>query len=183
MAKAILVSVLFMILSRAYAAPESIFADVCVYGGGSGGVTAAIQAARMGKSVVLVSQIPHLGGMTTSGLGFSDIGSVQALGGISREFYHRIYLHYQQGSAWTHQKQGDFKNVGQVAPAFIISNELATVFEPGVAERLFTEMLREAGVRVCIARLDREHGVTKEGTKITGIRAENGQEFQAKMSM
>ena len=137
----------FMTTTPVFSAPEKIVADVCVYGGVSGGVTAAIQAARMGKTTVLVSPTPHLGGMTTSGLGFTDFGNEHALGGISREFYHRIYLHYRQDAAWTWEKQGDFKNIGQGAAAFIAEKELATVFEPSIAEKILNEMLREAGVR------------------------------------
>ena len=70
-------------------------ADVIVYGDASGGVTAAVQASRMGKSVILVSQYGHLGGLTSSGLGWTDLGNDAILGGLSREFYHRAYLHYQ----------------------------------------------------------------------------------------
>ena len=49
--------------------------DVCVYGGTAGGVAAAIQAARMGKSVVLIEPSKHIGGLTSGGLGFTDCGS------------------------------------------------------------------------------------------------------------
>ena len=78
-------------------------ADVVVYGDAAVGVSAAVQAARMGKSVILVSQYGHLGGMTSSGLGWTDIGNSKILGGISREFYHRVYLHYQKEDAWVQQ--------------------------------------------------------------------------------
>jgi len=170
-----------MTTPQVFSAPEKIVADVCVYGGVSGGVTAAIQAARMGKSTVLLTPTKHLGGMTTSGLGFTDFGNEHTLGGISRELYHRIYLHYRDAAAWTWEKQDAFQNKGQGAAAFIESKELATVFEPSVAERLLNEMLHEAGARVIVARLDREHGVTKEGARITAIRTENGQEIHAKV--
>jgi ribulose 1,5-bisphosphate synthetase/thiazole synthase len=82
-------------------AEDKVFeADVVVYGDASGGVTTAVQAARMGKSVILVSQYGHLGGMTSSGLGWSDLGNPAILGGLSREFYHKVYLHYQNDTAW-----------------------------------------------------------------------------------
>lgn len=71
-------------------------ADVVVYSDASGGVSAAVQAARMNKSVILVSQYGHLGGLTSSGLGWSDIGNDAILGGLSRDFYHAVYLHYQK---------------------------------------------------------------------------------------
>ena len=160
---------------------EGMVFDICVYGGVSGGVTAAIQAARMGKSVVLISVTHHLGGMTTSGLGWTDFGNENVLGGISREFYHRLYLHYCKGPAWIWENQNEFNNAGQGAEAFIHSKELATVFEPGVAERILNEMLHEAGVCVVVARLDREQGVTRKGAEVMAIRTETGQEFRAKM--
>ena len=64
--------------------------DIVVYGGTSAGVTAALQAARMQKSVILVCPENHLGGMTTSGLGWTDSGEKKAIGGIAREFYQRL---------------------------------------------------------------------------------------------
>jgi len=69
-------------------------ADVVVYGGTCGGVIAAAQAARMGKSVVLIEPGQHLGGLTSGGLGATDIGKKGAIGGMSKGFYHLIYRHY-----------------------------------------------------------------------------------------
>jgi hypothetical protein len=68
--------------------PPTIETDVCVYGGTSGGVTAAIQAARMGKRAVLVEFGTHVGGLTTGGLSATDGGS--AAGGLAKEFYGRV---------------------------------------------------------------------------------------------
>jgi succinate dehydrogenase/fumarate reductase flavoprotein subunit len=84
--------------------------DVVVYGDTSGGVTAAVQAARMGKRVILVSPFGHLGGMTASGLGWTDIGNTAILGGLSREFYHRVYQVYQGDAAWNHEARATFHN-------------------------------------------------------------------------
>jgi len=161
--------------------PDSSRADICVYGSTSGAITAAVQAARMGKSVILLSPTKHLGGMSVSGLGFTDFGNEHALGGLSREFYHRLYLHYQDDSAWVWEKRAEFKGKGQGAPAFIAGKELATVFEPSVAGKIFHEMLEEAGVRVVIGRIDREKGVTKEDARINSIRLEGGRLLGAKM--
>ena len=61
-----------------------------VYGGTSAGVAAAVQAAQMGKSVVLIGPDNHLGGLTSGGLGSTDIGNKEAIGGMAREFYHRV---------------------------------------------------------------------------------------------
>ena len=64
--------------------------DIVVYGGTSAGVSAAIQSSRLGKSVVLIEPTKRIGGLTTGGLGQTDIGNKQAIGGISREFYQNI---------------------------------------------------------------------------------------------
>src|SRR6476469_5784357 len=74
--------------------------DVVVYGGTSAGVAAAVEAARAGKSVVLVEPGKHLGGLTSGGLGWTDLGNPDIVGGISREFYHRLWQHYQRDDAW-----------------------------------------------------------------------------------
>ena len=75
------------------AAAEVIEAEVCVYGGTAGGVAAAVQTARRGKSSVIAEFGNHLGGLTSGGLGATDIGNKAAIGGIAREFYHRVALH------------------------------------------------------------------------------------------
>ena len=152
-----------------------------VYGDASGGVTAAIQAARMKKKVVLVSQYGHLGGMTSSGLGWTDIGNTAILGGLSREFYHRLYLHYQKDEAWTHQPRDTFRNKGQGAPALNPKTQLASTFEPKVAEAVFDAMVEEAGVTVVRGRLDLKKGVEKSGKRITAIRLEDGTVLRGRM--
>src|SRR5882724_6088465 len=117
------VSLLLFPISRSIAV-EQINFDVCVYGGTSEGVVAAVQAARMGKSVALVALNNHLGGMTSSGLGWTDIGHVgdAYIQGVSREFYSRIGQKYGTGTK--------------------------TTFEPHVAETVFNEMAQQAGVSV-----------------------------------
>jgi len=149
-------------------------ADVVVYGDASGGVTAAVQAARMGKKVILISQYGHLGGMTSSGLGWTDIGNTDILGGLSHEFYHRVYQHYQEDAAWTHEARAGFKNAGQGTPALNPKTELASTFEPKVAEAVFEAMIKEAGVEVIKGRLDLAKEVEKSGARITAIRLEGG---------
>src|SRR5665811_376474 len=70
-------------------------ADVIIYGGTSSAVSAAVEISRMGKSVIIVSPDKHLGGLSSSGLGFTDTGNKTVIGGIAREFYQLIYQHYQ----------------------------------------------------------------------------------------
>jgi FAD-dependent oxidoreductase family protein len=126
--------------------------DIVVYGGTSAGVAAAVQAVRMGKSVVLIEPGRHLGGLTTGGLGATDIGNKEAIGGIAREFYRRLGRHYGTAEAWT--------------------------FEPHVAETVLGAMLKEARVPVVLGeRLDLEQGVRKEGGRIAAIVMESGRPF------
>src|SRR6185437_12393294 len=65
---------------------EVIEADVCAYGGTCAGVAAAVQATRMGRTTIIVEPGRHLGGLSSGGLGATDIGNKAAIGGISREF-------------------------------------------------------------------------------------------------
>ncbi|MFH1266038.1 MAG: FAD-dependent oxidoreductase, partial [Planctomycetota bacterium] len=82
--------------------------DVVVYGGTSAGVAAAVQVARMGKTVVLIEPGRHLGGLSSGGLGATDIGNKAAIGGLAREFYQRIHKHYQQPSAWRQETLAEY---------------------------------------------------------------------------
>src|SRR5689334_1746679 len=84
-------------------------ADIVVYGGTSSGIIAAIQAKRMGKSVVLIEPSNHLGGLTTGGLGATDIGNKSAIGGLARDFYHRVWQHYQNDAAWTRETREQYE--------------------------------------------------------------------------
>ena len=88
-------------------------ADVVVYGGTSAAVIAAVEVAQSGKSVILVSPDVHLGGLTAGGLGWTDTGKKEAIGGLSRNFYHRIWQYYNKDEAWIWQKREDYGNRGQ----------------------------------------------------------------------
>ena len=138
----------------------------------------------MGQFVILVAPTGHLGGMTSSGLGWTDIGNDKILGGLSREFYHRVYQHYQQDEAWTQQERGIYAEMkGQGVPAFNKENELASVFEPKVAEAVFDAMAAEAGFKIIHGRLDLEDGVMKLGRRMTSIRLEDDTTIQGRMSI
>ncbi len=178
----VLVAVLLLGIGQsAVRAWEVTEADICVYGGASGAVTAAVQAARMGKSVVLVTPVAHLGGLTSSGLGWTDLGNNAILGGLSREFYHRVYLHYQNDAAWTVQTRSQFGNNGQGGPAFNDATKIASVFEPKVAEGIFDQMIQDHGVPLIHGRMLLEGGVVMDGQRIVAMRLENGREIRAKV--
>jgi hypothetical protein len=157
--------------------------DICVYGGTSAGIVAAVQARRMGKSVILVEAGTHAGGLTTGGLGATDIGNKAAIGGLAREFYHRIAAHYSQAAAWTREESsGYFTRHGssQTQAADLVStNATMWTFEPHVAAQVYREMLAEAGIEMRLQQ--RLAAVEKPGARITEIRMDNGNIFRAKM--
>ncbi len=94
-------------------------ADVIIYGGTSAAIIAAVQVKKMGKSVIVVSPDTHLGGLSSGGLGFTDTGNKEVIGGLSREFYQRLYQYYQNNSTWQWQKKEEYGNKGQGTPAIM----------------------------------------------------------------
>jgi len=138
--------------SGALAAGQSY--DVVVYGATASGVAAAVAAGRQGARVALVEPGTHLGGMVSGGLGHTDTGRKETIGGLSLEFFKRVGRHYGQPITWD--------------------------FEPHVAEDVFKAMAREAKVNVVYNSRLREHGaVRKQGSRIASIRMENGDVFSA----
>ena len=101
---------------------QSSSVDICIYGGSSAGVMAAYTAKKMGKSVILIEPSNRLGGLTTGGLGQTDIGNKYAVAGLSLDFYRRIGQHYGKFEQWT--------------------------FEPHVAKELFEQYIKEANIKV-----------------------------------
>ena len=136
--------------------------DVVVFGATSGGVTAAVQAARLGKTVILVEPGKHVGGMTSGGLGWIDTKGTESVGGIAREFFHRVYTHY------TAEKidLDKFGNYGWTV-------------EPHVAEKVYRDMLAEAKVPATFEFRLAE--VKKTGSRITSIKDEKGRTYEGKM--
>lgn len=143
----------------ASAAPAAY--DLVVYGATAGGVTTAVSGARSGLKVALLEPGTHVGGMASGGLQRTDVGRREVIGGMALEFYVRAGLHYQ---------------------TMRMLHEVAWMMEAHVAERLFEDMLREAGVTVLKKhRLREKTGVKKDGTRIAEITMENGAQFQAKV--
>ena len=139
---------------RAFAADQSY--DVVVYGATASGVAAAVAAARQGARVALVEPGGHLGGMVSGGLGHTDTGKIETIGGISLEFFKLVGRQYNQTVAWD--------------------------FEPHVAEDVFRAMAREAGVKVVYDTRLREHGaVQRKNDRITGITMGSGDVFSGQV--
>lgn len=156
-----------------------ISADIVVYGGTSGGVVSAVTAARLGKSVVLIEPTGFLGGMTTGGLGATDIGNKRCIGGISREFYRRIFKYYQEPNRWTKETRDKYFKGKTVNSQ---TEDSMWTFEPHVASLVFDQMIKETSVQVVFnERLELNGGVVKSGLSISAIRMESGRVYRAKM--
>ena len=164
------------------AAAKSAEYDVVVYGGTSAGVIAAVQAKKMGKSVAIVCPDKHLGGLTSGGLGWTDTGNKAVIGGLAREFYHRVWKHYDQPQAWKWQPRAEFGNKGQGTPAIDGAERTMWIFEPHVAEQVFDDLVKEHDIPTDRDQwLDREKGVAKNGARITSITMLSGRKYAAKM--
>ena len=171
---------LFLLGTLGLRAAESY--DVVVYGGTSAGVIAAVQAKKMGKSVVIVGPDKHLGGLSSGGLGYTDSGDKSVIGGLSRNFYHRVWQYYQQPETWVHQKREDFGNKGQGTVAMDQAERTMWIFEPSIAEKVFEDYVKEFSIPVLRDEwLDRTKGVTMANGRITEIRMLSGKAFAGKM--
>lgn len=131
--------------------------DIVIYGGTAAGIIAAVQAKLMGKSTVVIEPSQRIGGLTSGGLGDTDVGMKQAIGGLSLEFYKRVARKYSQdGARW--------------------------LFEPKVALEVLEDMVAENNIEVIYGeRLDLKDAVTKQGLEIISIRMESGNLYQGKV--
>lgn len=172
----------FLSLGVSALADDPREADLCIYGGTSGAVISAVQAKRMNKSVILVSPDQHLGGVTSGGLGWTDIGNNRILGGVSREFFEKAYAHYNDDKAWDLQPRNSYRNAAQHGPAMDHANHTMSVFEPKVAEAIFDGWVKEYQIPVLKERLDRSaKGLVMDGKRIVSLRTESGRTIKAKM--
>lgn len=176
--------ILLLLSLPAFSLPAAgvIESDLCVYGGTSAGIVAAVQARRMGRTAVVVEPGRHLGGLSSGGLGATDIGNKAAIGGISREFYGRVARHYAADPAWTFETREDYfrrRRSSQTAATDPSKLETMWTFEPHVAEDLFFEFANESKAAVYLGQP--LAGVEKDGPRLTGILTVGGRVFRAKM--
>lgn len=156
--------------------------DLVVYGGTSSAVAAAIQGKEMGLNVVMVSPDLHLGGLSSGGLGWTDTGDKSIIGGLSREFYHRVWKHYQPPDAWRWEAKEHYGNKGQGTPAMDGEHRTMWIFEPHVAEAVFEEWVEEKAIPVIRDEwLDRDNGVIKQDGRIVEIVMLSGNRYRGKM--
>ena len=121
--------------------------DLCIYGGSASGVMAAYSAAQMGLDVLVIEPSERIGGLTTGGLSFTDIGNKQVVKGVALQFYRRLGEHYGNLEQW--------------------------VFEPSVAHKILLDYLDHKnidvvkGYHICDAEMD--------GTKILSLTVAGGE--------
>lgn len=150
--------------------------DVVIYGGTAAGVTAAIQLAKMGKSVALLEPTKHIGGMSVEGLGGTDIDNHKdfqnspAVGGLALEFYRRIAKAYGREEAFENALKNKVKNTNLWR------------FESKVAEKVFNDWIKEYKIEVFLGRrlAETPQAVSKKMTTTTKIRTEKGEVFKGK---
>lgn len=179
------VSLLFLLCSCQNPSSEKdsvLEADVVIYGGTSAAVTTAVQVVRMGKSAIIVSPDIHLGGLTAGGLGWTDTGNKEAIGGLSREFYHRVWKHYQNDDSWNWQERSGYGSVGLGARVTDGNKRTQWTFEPHVAEQIFEDFIAENDIKVLRDEwLNRETGVDVKNGEIVSMTMISGQKFKAKI--
>ena len=121
--------------------------DLCIYGGSASGVMAAYSAAQMGLDVLVIEPSERIGGLTTGGLSFTDIGNKQVVKGVALQFYRRLGEQYGNLEQW--------------------------VFEPSVAHKILLDYLDHKnidvvkGYHICDAEMD--------GTKILSLTVAGGE--------
>ncbi len=149
-------------------------ADLIVYGCTSSGVAAAVQASRLGLSVILVGPDKHLGGLTAGGLGWTDSGNKEVIGGLAREFYRKVKAVYDRPDTWKFENRDSSRCYKPEADAI-------WMFEPHVAEWVFEEWVVESKFKVYRDNwLDRESGVRVVNGRIQSIRMLNGEIYEGR---
>lgn len=144
--------------------------DVVIYGGTAGGVVSAIAATDSGASVIVLEPTQHIGGMLTGGLGATDKGVEAAIGGLSREFYERVYQHYQSPDAWRHETREQY--LKRAARFVNHKDRVWWGVGPSVAMKVLMQMAGEA--KVTIRAGQRLKSVSKRGARIESITTESG---------
>ena len=178
-----LILAIIPLLTAVHARAAEPVHDVVIYGGTSAGVAAAVQARKMGRSVVLIEPTNRLGGLTTGGLGQTDIGNKAAIGGLAREFYQDVRKYYSDPTSWKWQQRDQYMDSGQTRTS--VGEDAMWTFEPSAALKIYNAWVEDHGIRVVYGeRLDRESGVATTRSipwRIVTIRMESGRSFRGTM--
>ncbi len=149
--------------------------DVVVYGGTASGLVAALEVARLGRSVVILEPSQHLGGLTTGGLGATDVGNADAIGGQAREFYRRVRRYYERPEAWRQETRAEFLRRARNT----VHSDVQFAFEPHVASALFESWLLEEGLEPI--RGVELATVEKDGPRLVAVTLVDGRRYRAQM--
>ncbi|TZF84912.1 FAD-dependent oxidoreductase [Pedobacter sp. BS3] len=141
-------------------AEKEISVDICIYGGTSAGVISAYTAAKAGKKVIIIEPGARLGGLSSGGLGMTDIGNKYVVTGLALDFYRKLGAHYGNLENW--------------------------VFEPKVALGIFNDYIKKANINVVYNRqlidVKKEKRNIKEIT-VTNLDEKNGDRLKIKAKM
>jgi flavin-dependent dehydrogenase len=177
---AFILTLIFSSTIQMDAQSQNIDYDIVIYGGTSAGIAAAIQSSRMGKSVIMIEQSSRIGGLTTGGLGQTDIGNKQVIGGISREFYEGIKKYYDDPANWKWQTKQEYRDSGQTRTAE--GEDAMWTFEPSAALKVYETMMGPEKITVVYnQRLNRKNGVKMQGQRISVIEMDTGEKYRGKM--
>lgn len=173
---------LLIVLDLNSEAREVLKADLIIFGATSSGIAAAVQAKRLGRSVLIAEWTQHLGGLTAGGLGATDIGNKAAIGGIARQFYEEIADYYAKPDAWKWEEprksaallSGQERGGDPLVP--VTGKPTKWTFEPHVATGIYRKWLQEAGIQVYFG--ERLRSVQKKGARIISFTCESGRVFQ-----
>jgi len=170
-----------LVAAPARAEPHSH--DIVIYGATAAGIAAAVQTMRMGRSVVVIEPTDCVGGLTTGGLGQTDIGNKRAVGGIAREFYRAVKRHYAEPAAWKWQRRDEYRSGGQTVND--PHEDAMWTFEPSAALGILRSWIAEHRIDIVLGeRLDRESGVAMTPAippRIVAIRTESGRSFAGRV--
>ena len=159
---------------------DDVVYDMVIYGSSPAAIAAAVQAKRMGKRAVVVSPETRIGGLTTGGLGQTDIGNKAAFGGIALEFYRSIAGYYSNRARWKWQKPESYFPDGQCAGTK--DNASMWTFEPSAALAVLEGWEKRDGLDVRRGEfLDRRNGLRKEGPRIVSMRTLSGNVYKGKV--
>ncbi len=178
----LIVTTLFAFTPR-LAAKETHEHDIVIYGGTCAAVIAAVQAKKMDKSVTIVCPDTILGGLSSGGLGWTDSGNKSVIGGLSKDFYHRVWKEYGKAETWKWQKADEYEWRGRTFGKYA-KGQTMWVFEPRVAVKIFEGYIKEYEIPVQRDEwLDRKAGVQKQDGRITSITMLSGNTYRGKIFM
>lgn len=154
--------------------------DIVIYGSSPAAISAAVQAKRMGKSAVIVSPETRIGGLTTGGLGQTDIGNKSAFGGIALEFYRDVAKWYANPAHWTRQTAAEYRPGGQTKGTMGVDS--MWTFEPSAALAILEGWEKRDKLNIRRGEwLDRTNGVEKKGKRIFSIKTLSGNVYRGKV--